>query len=57
MLDRLDDINSLREAARLSHEVGEGVVPVSRVSLGEEGGVLETCFRTITNYFILFYYV
>ena len=42
-------MDSLREAARLPHEVGEGVVPVSRVHLGEEGGVLETCVRNIKN--------
>ena len=37
----VDSLNLLREAAGLPHEVGQGVVPVRRVSLREEGGVLE----------------
>ena len=43
-------MNLLREAAGLPHEVGQGVVPVRRVSLREEGGVLETWWRTIQLY-------
>ena len=43
-------MNLLREAAGLPHEVCQGVVPVRRVSLREEGGVLETWWRTIQLY-------
>ena len=40
-LEDLVDVRAVGEAAVLPHEVGERVVPVRHVALGEEGGVVE----------------